>query len=55
MVAGDIFGASGRKVMATLIECQRDPVVLAEMAGRFTDHHAFLLALGYKVTLEPAA
>src|SRR5664280_1669355 len=111
VVASDIFGVSGRDMMAALIAGERDPKVLAQMArmrlrakigqleeafhGHFTDHHAFLLAkmlarvdaitadiadigpgfydsrlhpdrkrrehirhleaLGYRVTLEPAA
>ena len=60
VVASDIFGASGRDMMKALIEGERDPKVLAQMArsgmrakirdleeafvGRFSDHHAFLLA-----------
>ena len=60
MVASDIFGVSGRAMMAALIAGQRDPEVLAQLArsrmrgkipqlgeafvGRFDDHHAFLLA-----------
>jgi transposase len=60
VVASDIFGISGRDMMAALIAGQRDPKVLAQMArtrlrgkitlleeafvGHFTDHHAFLLA-----------
>jgi transposase len=60
VVASDIFGVSGRDMMAALIAGQRDPTVLAQLArsrmrakisdlreafhGRFTDHHAFLLA-----------
>jgi transposase len=59
VVASDIFGVSGRQMMAALIAGERDPVVLAEMArtrmrskipqlreaftGHFGDHHAFLL------------
>jgi transposase len=59
VVASDIFGVSGRKMMAALIAGERDPQVLAEMArgsmrsktaqlveafiGRFDDHHGFLL------------
>src|SRR3977135_1477001 len=59
VVASDIFGVSGRDMMAALIAGQRDPKVLAQMArsrmrtkialleeaftGHFTDHHAFLL------------
>jgi transposase len=58
-VASDIFGVSGREMMAALIAGERDPRVLAGSArgtmrrkipileqafvGRFTDHHAFLL------------
>jgi transposase len=60
VVASDIFGVSGRDMMAELIAGQRDPKVLAQLArarmrtkipqleeafhGYFTDHHAFLLA-----------
>ena len=60
VVASDIFGVSGRDMMAALIAGERDPKVLAQMArmrlrakigqleeafhGHFTDHHAFLLA-----------
>ncbi len=60
VVASDIFGVSGRAMMAALIVGERDPKVLAQLArtrmrakisqlqeafvGHFTDHHAFLLA-----------
>jgi transposase len=60
VVASDIFGVSGRAMMAALLAGQRDPKVLAQLArgrmrakisaleeaftGQFTDHHAFLLA-----------
>ena len=60
VVASDIFGVSGRAMLAALIAGQRDPGVLAELArgrlrakrgvlqeaftGRFSDHHGFLLA-----------
>jgi transposase len=60
VVASDMFGVSGRDMMAALIAGERDPKVLAQMArsrmrgkitaleeaftGRFTAHHAFLLA-----------
>src|SRR5215472_8910578 len=60
VVASDIFGASGRAMMAALIAGERDPGVLAQLArtrlrakiraleeaftGQFTGHHAFLLA-----------
>lgn len=60
VVASDIFGVSGRAMMAALVAGERDPKVLAQMArsrmrtkiglleeaftGHFTDHHAFLLA-----------
>lgn len=60
VVASDIFGASGRDMMAALIAGERDPKVLAQLArsvmrnkiteleeaftGRFDDHHRFLLA-----------
>jgi transposase len=59
VVASDIFGVSGRAMLAALIAGERDPKVLAGMArtrlrakttqlqeafcGRFSDHHAFLL------------
>jgi transposase len=59
VVASDIFGMSGRAMMAALIAGERDPKQLAQLArsslrrkidtleeafiGRFTDHHAFLL------------
>jgi transposase len=60
VVATDIFGVSGRDMMAALIAGQRDPKVLAQLArgrmrgklaalqeaftGRFNEHHAFLLS-----------
>ena len=60
VVASDIFGVSGRAMMAALIAGERDPKVLAQMArsrmrtkigrleeafnGHFDDHHRFLLA-----------
>lgn len=60
-VATDIFGVSGRAMLAALIAGERDPEVLAELArqrlrakipalrealvGRFDDHHADLLAM----------
>jgi transposase len=60
VVASDIFGVSGRAMMAALVAGERDPRVLAEMArtrmrakipllreaftGHFDDHHRFLLA-----------
>jgi transposase len=59
VVATDIFGVSGRAMMAALIAGERNPKVLAQLArarmrakitaleeaftGHFTDHHAFLL------------
>jgi transposase len=59
VVASDIFGVSGRQMLAALIAGERDPKVLAQMAraamrgkvtalqeaftGYFTGHHAFLL------------
>ncbi|MGB7982469.1 MAG: IS110 family transposase [Candidatus Nanopelagicales bacterium] len=59
VVASDMFGVSGRQMLAALIAGQRDPRVLAELArgrmrvkrpqlvealtGRFTDHHGWLL------------
>jgi transposase len=60
VVASDIFGVSGRAMMAALIAGERDSKILAQMArtamrakirdleeafvGRFSEHHAFLLA-----------
>lgn len=60
VVVSDIFGVSGRDMMAALVAGERDPKVLARMArgsmrsktarlqeaftGRFSDHHAFLLS-----------
>jgi transposase len=60
VVAADIFGVSGRQMMAALIGGERDPKVLAQLArarmrakiglleeafnGHFDNHHAFLLA-----------
>src|SRR5262249_17324793 len=60
VVVSDIFGVSGRQMLAALIGGRRDPKVLAQLArgvmrgrlaalpeaftGYFTDHHAFLLA-----------
>jgi transposase len=59
VVVSDIFGVSGRRMLAALISGQRDPKALAQLArgvmrrkitvlqeaftGYFTDHHAFLL------------
>jgi transposase len=59
-VASDIFGVSGRAMLAALVAGERDPKVLAQLArtrlraklsllveaftGFFTDQHAFLLA-----------
>ncbi len=58
-VVSDIFGVSGRDMLAALVAGQRDPRALAQFArgrmrgkitdledaftGRFDDHHAFLL------------
>lgn len=60
-VASDITGASGRAMLEALIDGQRDPAVLAELAhgrmrqkipaltealtGRFSTHHAFMTRL----------
>jgi transposase len=59
VVVSDIFGASGRDMLAALVAGERNPKVLAQLArhtmrkkitvleeaftGYFTDHHAFLL------------
>ncbi len=60
VVVSDLFGVSGRAMMAAMIGGQRNPKTLAQLArtrlrakigaleeaftGYFTDHHAFLLA-----------
>jgi transposase len=60
VVASDIFGVSGREMMAALVAGERDPKALAQRArssmrakiteleeaftGHFDDHHRFLLA-----------
>src|SRR5512144_2579756 len=60
VAVSDIFRVSGRAMLTALVEGQRDPNTLAELArgrmrsklpmleeaftGHFTDHHAFLLA-----------
>jgi transposase len=60
VVASDIFGASGRAMLTALINGERDPAALAQLArgrlrgkltdlqeaftGYFTDHHATLLS-----------
>ena len=60
VVASDIFGVSGRQMLAALIAGERNPKLLAQLArgrmraklsvleeaftGHFTDHHGFLLA-----------
>jgi transposase len=60
-VAADVVGVSGRAMLAALIDGERDPGVLAELAkgrlraklpqlrqalrGRFSDHHALLVRL----------
>jgi transposase len=59
VVVSDIFGASGRDILAALVAGERNPKVLAQLArhtmrkkitvleeaftGHFTGHHAFLL------------
>jgi transposase len=61
-VASDVLGVSGRAMIAALIDGERDPDVLAELArgrlrvklptlrealrGRFRDHHGLMLRLG---------
>ena len=70
VVASDIFGVSGREMMAALIAGERDPKVLAQLArarmrakiplleeafvGHFTDHHAFLLPRCWPGSTRPA-
>ena len=64
-VASDISGVSGRLMLQALVEGQRDPAVLAELAkrrlrakipaltealtGRFSEHHAFLTRMYLEV------
>lgn len=64
-VLSDPFGVSGRKMMAALIQGQRDAAVLAQMAkgvlrrkipqllvaleGNFTEHHGFLVAMNLEL------
>ena len=66
-VASDIFGVSGRQMLAALIAGERDPDTLAELAkgtlrnkipqlrealrGRFREHHATIL----KITMDHVA
>lgn len=61
VVASDIFGVSGRRMLNALVAGERDPDRLADLAvgllrkkltvlersfvGRFTDHHGFLLGM----------
>jgi transposase len=65
-VASDVLGVSGRAMLAALVDGERDPDVLAELAkgklrrkipalrqalrGRFTDHHALLIRLSLEHT-----
>jgi transposase len=60
VVVADIFGVSGRDMLAAMVAGERNPTVLAQLArrsmrakitvleeaftGHFTEHHAFLLA-----------
>ena len=64
-MATDITGVSGRAVLSALAAGERDPAVLADLsikrlrvkipaltqalAGRFTDHHGFLVELHLKL------
>ena len=41
-VISDVFGVSGRQMLAAMIAGQRSPKVLAQ-TGHFEDHHGFLL------------
>lgn len=61
VVASEITGASGRAILRAMVAGERDPAVLADLslqrlrvkipaltqalAGRFSDHHAFLVEL----------
>lgn len=65
VVASDITGVSGRAILAAMAAGERDPSVLADLsvrrlrvkipaltqalAGRFTEHHAFLVELHLKL------
>jgi transposase len=65
VVATDITGTSGRAILSALVAGERDPAVLADLsvrrlrvkipaltqalAGRFTEHHAFLVDLHLKL------
>jgi transposase len=69
VVASDIFGVSGRAMLAALIAGERDPQVLAGLAktrlraktaqlqdafvGRFGDHHAFCWPRCWNVLTAP--
>jgi transposase len=71
VVASDIFGVSGRAMLAALISGERDPKALAQLArtrmrakipileeafvGNFTEHHRFLLATMLARTDEASA
>ena len=64
-VASDITGVSGRLMLQALVEGQRDPALLAELAkrrlrakipaltealtGRFSEHHAFMTSMYLEV------
>lgn len=64
-VASDVNGVSSRLMLTAMVEGERDPVVLAELAqkrlrnkreqlaralvGRFTEHHEFLVGLHLRV------
>lgn len=63
-VASDVLGVSGRAMLRALIEGERDPEILAEMAkgalrkkipllrealrGRFREHHAIMLRIAFE-------
>ena len=65
-VASDVLGVSGRAMLAALIDGERNPVVLADLAkrklrnkipelrealhGRFTQHHGLLIGLSLEHT-----
>jgi hypothetical protein len=70
VVASDIFGVSGREMMAALIAGQSDPQALAQLArarmrakipmleeafvGHFTNHHRFCWAGCWPGSIRPA-
>jgi hypothetical protein len=70
-VASDITGVSGRLMLQALVDGQRDPATLADLAqrrirvkipdltealtGRFSEHHAFWLACTWTSSTSASA